>query len=389
MDEEIESELRRPSLLKKLSESARNTMTSSSSSMFRNALFVSIFFCYSWPSGPQSPLSYAAAEDICPANDMSCRLANHYGPPICCLHPKFCDSGHTHNWIYSEGGTAQAYKPNAPIKQTICDVESIKESKMRHKVATWPYSRSNRKVLPELKMKFNLMLCSDGLKEKAPDAATTDSSCCCSSLLGGNDANVTIDVWQARPDGTYSSLRPENEDGDCRASWIANGSGDSDSSLHVVEFATIAPGSTGSLGGLGPDHWEFSPYGPPVIHVLVRPGIDGVRPLLVDVPVSIDHKTLKQREFTGRDWRGPAWVKSHKNKDQQSFNITSWEEDLETSSVSMTVDLFLREDKDFSAVYTSNPSKLMCPSLIYGLPGSFFLEPISMCGRFMLDYFDL
>ena len=399
---------RRSSWLGKLSESASNTISSSSSSMFRNALFFACIFWFSWPSGRNGSMSYVAADDVCDADDMSCRIANHYGPPICCLNPSFCDSGHTHTWIYSEGGTAQAYKQNAPIKKTICEAESIRETKMRHKVATWPYSRSNRKVLPELKIKLNLLLCSDGQKPNQPPAneeateegsvpADQDSNCCCHPLLAGSGANATIEIWQTRPDGTYSSLRQGNEEGDCRAKWIVTGSEEdatqglfgSDSIPQAVEFTTMAPGSTGSLGGLGPNHWEFSPYGPPAVHILVRPGMDGVRPLLVDVPVSMHHKTLQQREFTWRDWRGPSWVKSKGNPDQPSFNITSWEEDLETLSVSMGVDLFLREDKEFSAAYTSTTSNLMCPSLFYGLPSSFFLEPISMCGRYMLDYFDL
>lgn len=396
-DQFLSSSRRKSSFLGKLSESASSTVASSSSSMFRNALFISILFWFSWPAGRNSTMSYVSAEDVCEADDMSCRIANHYGPPICCVNPSFCDKGHTQTWIYSEGGTAQAYKQNTPIKQTICEAEAIRETKMRHKVATWPYSRSNRKVLPELKIKLNLLLCSDGKDPKqstAGEGSEVDSDCCCRPLLaGGGGGNATIEIWQTRPDGTYSSLRQGNEEGDCRSSWIAGtsgeGGGDSDNNPHSVEFTTMAPGSTGSLGGLGPNHWEFAPYGPPMMHILVRPGFDGVRPLLVDVPVTIHHKTLQQREFTWRDWRGPSWMKSRGNPDQPSFNITSWEEELEAPSVTMEVDLFLREDKDFSFAYTSSTSNLMCPSLFYGLPRSFFLEPISMCGRYMLDYFDL
>lgn len=399
------SSRKRPSMLAKLSESASHTISSSSSSMFRNALFISILFWFSWPAGRNSSLSYVAATsaeggEVCEADDMSCRIANHYGPPICCVNPSFCDSGHAQTWIYSEGGTAQAYKQDAPIKQTICEPEAIRETNMRHKVATWPYSRSNRKVLPELKISLNLMLCSDGVEPNKPavDSETSsgdeDSNCCCHNLLAGDTANnATIEIWQTRPDGTYSSLRPGSEEGDCRAKWIVTGEGTEGDSTgdnpRTVEFTSMAPGSTGSLGGLGPNHWEFYPYGPPVLHILVRPGMDGVRPLLVDVPVSMHHKTLEQKPFTWRDWRGPSWIKSKGNPDQPSFNITSWEEDAETLSVSMDLDLFLRKDEEFSVSFTEETSKLMCSSLFYGLPSSFFLEPMSICGRYMLDYFDL
>ena len=439
IDEEEDDEMnalgvsrKRPSLLSRVMESLDSTISSSSSSMFRNALFVSILFWFSWPSKNPS-LNYAVGavdhdhHQVCDADDTTCRIANHYGPPICCITPSFCDAK-AHNWIYQQGGTAQAYKPDVPFNTTICDPELIRESKMRHKVATWPYSRSNRKLPPELKIKLNLLRCTNGgvitnsgnkgnnknknidssngegndaareeVEEGSVATAETepqDSNCCCYPLLsGGSHENATIEIWQTRPDGTYSSLRPGNQEGECRAKWVAR----VDPNDHVfetsnpltVEFTTVAPGSTGSVGGLGPGGWELFPYGPPVIHILVRPGFDGVSPLLVDVPVSIHHKTLEERKFTWTDWRGPAWVKSKGNPDQPSYNITSWEPDLESHSVSISVDLFLQEDKEYSVGYISSTRKLMCPSLFYGMPSAFFLEPISVCGKYLLDYFDL
>jgi hypothetical protein len=38
---------------------------------------------------------------------------------------------------------------------------------------------------------------------------------------------------------------------------------------------------------------------------------------------------------------------------------------------------------------SSVSSSLWCPSLLYGLPSSFFLEPIAVCARPLLDFFAL
>jgi hypothetical protein len=61
-----------------------------------------------------------------------------------------------------------------------------------------------------------------------------------------NQHNLTLEIWQARPDGTYSSLT--GDDYDCRARIVPN-SLDASSSVLIDTFA---PGSTGCLGGLGP-----------------------------------------------------------------------------------------------------------------------------------------
>lgn len=396
---------KKPSFLSRLAESASNTVNSSSSSMFRNALFISILFWFGWPQ--KSSLSYAMANanDYCEADDHQCRLAysNNYGPPICGISPSFCDAK-AHNWIYQQGGTAQAYKPDAPISKTICDPEEVRSKKMRHKVATWPYSRSGRKNPPELKVKLNLLRCSNdhSMSERTQAEEATEETqvveeslegCCCNPLIpSGSQENATIEVWQSRPDGTYSSLRQGSDNGECRAKWIATGSPDVDHVLDppsTIEFQTMAPGSTGVMSGLGPDGWEFYPYGPPVLHVLVRPGVDGISPLLVDIPLPVHHKTLQERPFTWTDWRGPSWMKAKGHPEQPAFNVTSWEADVDNNSVSISVDLFLHDDKDYSLSYAAATSKLMCPSLFYGLPSSFFLEPISVCGKYLLDYFDL
>lgn len=384
---------KKPSFLALLLESWSSTINSSSSSMFRNALFISILFVFSWPLNKVATGIVGATDDVCDADDTSCRIANHYGPPICCITPSFCDAK-AHNWIYQQGGSAQAYKPDVPISKTVC--EQLEESSLRHKVATWPYFRSSKKNPPAVNLKLNMLRCTseDNNPQEGEEHQQQEGDCCCHPLLpSGSSENATIEIWQTRPDGKYSSVRAGNEDGDCRAKWIAVGNPEDpvfvEKNPSSVEFQTMAPGSTGSLGGLGPGTWEFSPYGPPLIHVLVRPGMDGISPLLVDIPVPIHHQTLEEQPFTWRDWRGPAWVKSKGNPDQPAFNVTSWEADVDNHTVAISVDLYLREDKEFSVSHTAATSKLMCPSLLYGLPSAFFLEPISVCGKYLLDYFDL
>jgi hypothetical protein len=393
-DLELQYGIKRRSFLSNLAESASNTIASSSSSMFRNALFISTLFWISWPLN-QASVSFAVmgahhSNNVCAAGDTQCRIANHYGPPICCISPAFCDA-RAHNWIYQQGGTAQAYKPDQPVKETICNATLIKEQKMRHKVASWPYSRSTRKSPPLLNVTLNLMRCTNQEEAQEEEPATQEGGpqhCCCRPLLAESE-NATIEIWQTRPDGTYSSLRAGSDEGECRAKWVASVDNpdeplDSGAALTEVEFQTVAPGSTGMMGGLGPNRWEFSPYGPPVLHILVRPGVDGVKPLLVDVPVSIDAKTLQEKPFTWTDWRGAAWVKSKQK--HPAYNVTSWEADVDSNSVSISVGLFLYDDKDYSVSYFK---KLMCPSLFYALPSAFYLEPISVCGKYLLDYFDM
>ena len=179
--------------------------------------------------------------------------------------------------IYGSGGTAMAYKPNQPESSVICDASDPQ----KYRIAGWPFSRSTWKNAPSVQLKINLFGCQAG-----------GDTCCCHTL---NEAD--IEIWQARPDGTYSSL--SNEDKECRArSHTVTGN---------AVFQTVAPGSTGSLQGLGPNGWEFAPYGPPTIHILVK--ATEYDATLVDVLLPINMKTLEHGKFWGPDIRGSAWVR--------------------------------------------------------------------------------
>jgi hypothetical protein len=223
---------------------------------------------------------------------------------------------------------------------------------MRYKPASWPFGRSSRRKIPQVTVNLSLHSCVRGGADQ----------CCCEPLL--DSSNVTIEVWQTKPNGQYSSLTPGREEGVCRAT------------LKGTTFTTLAPGSTGVLGGIGPGGWDFFPYGPPVIHVLVTS--ETLEPLLVHVPVT-EWMNMK-RPFFGPDFRGAAFVTNRITEERYLIDHYKRQDDL----ISMDVSLYL--------VTSEEPVDLtsrLCPSFLYGFPKSFFLEPIAVCAPSMLDFFNL
>jgi hypothetical protein len=166
--------------------------------------------------------------------------------------------------LYRHSGSAQAYKANVPIKSAVCNVESA--TNYYHKVASWPVSRRSSRAAAIMTLEVDLWSCK-----------TTESQddCCCQTLVLNETDTASVEVWQTRPDGTYASLRKNVDEGDCRAqASLEHGQS-------TALFETLAPGSTGILGGLGPSNWDFMPYGRPVIHILAA---DLFRPKDVGAP---------------------------------------------------------------------------------------------------------
>ena len=280
----------------------------------------------------------------------------------------------TESSLYRFGGTAQAYKPHAPVKVSICDVPTNATTTVPYRVATWPYRRASysgntRMKLPEIFLSVTLMTCGESKKP---------SSCCCQPWNVKSPVTATIEAWQTRPDGSYGSLRPGIEDGACRAKLESNNKGSG-----AFEFHTSPPGSYGSLGGLGPNKWDFMPYGEPVIHFLVTASA-GYAPTLVDVPIYFHWTTLESKSFGWNDWRGSAWMRQR--SEDTGYEITSWEADRQRRSISIGLNLFLQHAPETVDTF---PHDAMCESLFYGLPTSFFREPISVCASSMLDFFTI
>ena len=322
----------------------------------------------------------------------------------CQFPASLCSSSSKKNEdIYRFGGTAQAYKPNQPHKTQICNPDDFATS--RHRVASWPYSISNRQAPPP-RLLVTLHLWSCVAKEAA--AANKNAACCSCQpweIVDNNSAiTTTVQAWQARPDGSgYSSLIPGQQDGDCRAQQTFDAH--DGATTTSISFETVAPGSTGSLGGLGPYRWDLPPYGPPVLHLLVTTTntttttdpkiIHTHAPTLVNVPILPHPTTRLSQTFRGSDWRGAAWVQDHHAAaKEQAFHISSWDDAKD--SIELQVDVFLTRKTtttttttDDDEATTTAKSNHLCRSWVYGLPASFFLEPIAVCAPSMLDFFAL
>lgn len=294
-----------------------------------------------------------------------------------CRHGEVCEAGETKysrsnclnptaeaavgSSLYRHGGTAQAYKPNQPEKSVVCGGDY---GSSPHRVASSSYYRSTRKTPPKIVLNVHLWNCGN----------FEDS--CCRQLIKA-DSGTMVEVWQARPTGTYSSIRPGQEDGDCRAVQIVN---ETNLRQGKMSFDTYAPGSTGSLGGLGPSGWDTPPYGMPVIHAYISG--PNHQSTLINVPLLMAKNTLKRSNFSGRDWRGAAWTQHVQAS--KPFSVSSWVEDTNKNTIEIVVDvqLYAKQGK-------SSNREALCQSRVYGLPSSFFVEPIAVCGKSLTDFFAL
>jgi hypothetical protein len=361
--------------------------------MIRNRLF--LFLLFSWLSMLPSE---QVEERTCDAIDGTCQASSSSSTTTSTSvvssttskqlqtrsirffsETSYCTS--TTKDLYQNNGSAQAYLPNTAISSTVCSKTMSDE--VPYKVSSWPLSRrSNRKgTAPIMDVTLHLWSCRPKKNDNGNGKVTT---CACSPLtdvnnnifLGGRKS-ATVEVWQAQPDGRYTSLH--SKDDDCRATIPVNDQGD-------VEFSTVAPGSTGVMAGLGPWGWESSPYGPPVMHILVK--VPHHNPLLLDLPILPHPKTLEERLFSlvSLDWRGLSWSKRRKGV-SLPYKLESWTADIGTNHINMKVNIFLELVAD-EANGSIIPTPDFCPSW-YLLPGSFFLEPISVCARYLLDFFQL
>ncbi|KAL7575301.1 hypothetical protein ACA910_001826 [Epithemia clementina (nom. ined.)] len=323
--------------------------------------------------------------------------------------------------IYEYGGTAQAYKPNVKLTKasegrnvtaTICDPSMYGKQgtkRRRHRVATWPYSRWTRSASPPiLKCRLQIWFCEQS-NDDHNNIKSSGNDCCCRpihNLPNQEKGNIVVEAWQARPDGSYSSIRPSNgkDDDDCRARIVLDtttSAGEhAKAANRIISLETVAPGSVGSLGGLVP--WpslDWMPYRPPLLHLLISSPKLAQASVLFDLPLLIDPKTLMQQEFSSSSsWRGPQslndMIPSAKNQ-ASPIKISSWIPNLKDNTIDVSLDVFLERKTtcaaadDCAGEMDDDKAKLFCNSLPFGFPASFLLEPISICSPTVLDFFDL
>lgn len=360
-------------------------------------------------------------------------------PPSCGMDSHKC---HIASSLYHHGGTAQAYTPNAPISNMVCHPDV--RQRFRYKIASWPLSRRSYSVgsapILQITLKFwsctnresDNCCCTPWTMSPSSSIASSSSATLSTTTTSFKKERAVVHVWQPRPDGTYSSLGSN--------SYGTNGGGrrrrqrqQRPSSPHlktdtcrarvpiqrdqgIATFTTVAPGSTGILGGIGPSGWDWNPYGPPTIHILVQ--VPGHVPLLYDLPILPHMPTLETRSFRMGDWRGAAWTRPPTSTSSSSSSrptvvepiswisnrinqtitaeyhvyLQSWsnnDEWMKKDRIPKQNDDTVDDDDEEDDDDDDDPDNSMCPSPVYGLPSSFFVEPISICAPFLLDYFAL
>ena len=293
--------------------------------------------------------------------------------------------------LYRFGGSAQAYLPGASTSSVVCDPEVSKTTK--YKASSWPLTRrtSGRDSAPTIDVELTFWTCSPKSREGSEDG------CSCHPLQQGSRDDIRVEVWQTRPDGTYSTLKQDSDDsssGDCRATVPVSMGPGTAAVTTTASFSTVAPGSTGVMGGLGPGKLESYPYGRPVIHILVNSS--SYQPLLLDVPVLFVPKTLEQRDFSlqSLDWSGRGWSVRNPPELDMPYKITSWNADVARNHIDINIDLYLEkrpmEHAGGNSKTSSATDDMFCPSSISSFaPTAFFVEPIAVCRRYLLDFLSL
>lgn len=272
---------------------------------------------------------------------------------------------------YDAGRSAQAYKPNAPMKKQVCDVRSNRTNKVARNLL-W---RTNKREATPIFIRGNIYTC-------AEEASRTN--------------NITMEVWQPRPDGTYSSLRQGVEEGDCRAT-VSVDAIDTESKypnlLKSFDLETLAPGSHGLLGGLVPSTFGEFVYGQGKIHFLIN--VDGHYPLFDELSMSDlnrfllkdDSATWNSVHFFGPDLRPHVAISSRDKDVVGGMEVQS--ATIIDSKLQVEIDFFLAPMSN-EATDSMQARRVFCSDRGWmGSISSFFKEPIAVCFPSLLDYFAL
>ena len=274
-----------------------------------------------------------------------------------------------------------SYKSNSPVKSTVCEANNSIQS-TTYNVAHWSFWRSSYTTVPKVVVTANIYSCGD------PSISSVSSFSTSNEEEEDNDSVIAMEVWQPRPDGTYSSLRPGIEEGDCRASVpIHQNNNDNEFSniLGKVQFTTLPPGSPGLLNGLTPHgSRDYPPYSKGNIQMYLN--FDGYYPWLGqlsmneldDTEVGRRPHDAKYNDDSGSGSGGGVEIKS----------VTQ----VSDSLIQVEIDIFIEQRKSEEITTGSQDSRdIFCSSrgLFNWITSSFFKEPIAVCFPSLLDFFQL
>mmetsp|Transcript_2880 Transcript_2880/g.3181 ORF Transcript_2880/g.3181 Transcript_2880/m.3181 type:complete len:159 (+) Transcript_2880:2-478(+) len=158
------------------------------------------------------------------------------------------------------------------------------------------------------------------------------------------------------------------------------------------------------MGGLGPGGWDIPPWKLPVIHILTW--LDGYQISLINIPIIPYGSETDVATTDSGDSKGTSYKQSF-NWGEASFHWNQTGDELD-----VTVDIHMRrkrhndinEDYDDDNNIASRTDQYLLEADLrrtlcqrhsdYGWwhpssPQSFFMEPITLCRPFMLDFFPL
>lgn len=313
---------------------------------------------------------------------------------------KLCSSStnlSTLDHFYDQGISTQTYKPNTPIKSTVCEVDDSDDNiQSTYNVAHWSFWRSSYTIIPKLVVTANIYSCGD-VDNSISSSESSITSASNEEAEEGDNGLITMEVWQPRSDGTYSSLRPGIEEGDCRASvpiqqnhMNTNNNNEFSNILGYDHFSTLAPGSPGVLNGLIPHgSRDYPPYSKGNIKMYLK--VDGYYPWLGQLSMNeLDENKEYQRSVGMR----PHDAKNNEKSGSGSgggIDIKSVTQ-VSASLIQVEIDIFIEQRKPQEMTTSSQDSSdIFCSSrgLFNWITSSFFKEPIAICFPSLLDFFQL
>ena len=302
------------------------------------------------------------------------------------------------HFYFDQGISAQTYKPNTPIKSTICEVDDSDDIQSTYNVAYWSFWRSSYNIVPKIVVTANICSCGDVDNSISSSESSITSA---SNEEEGDNGLITMEVWQPRPNGTYSSLRPGIEEGDCRASvpiQQSNNNNEFSNIIGQVQYTTLAAGSPGLLNGLIPhSSRDYPPYSKGNIQMYLN--INGYYPWLGQLSMNELDATLKNKEFqAGSVGRRPHDAKNVHDKSSSSGSGSGGGIEIKSvtqvseSLIQVEIDIFIEQRKPEEIIASSQDSSdIFCSSrgLFNWITSSFFKEPIAVCFPSLLDFFQL